>query len=209
MLKHYTFIVKSGLNLVVFYAAVKVDSSIIIEECKEVYPPREDSYLLLRAVDVKPRERVLEIGTGTGIIALHCAKIGAKVTATDINPHAVQCARKNAEVNGLEVEVLEGDLFAPIRDRYDVIIFNPPYLQGYGPKDWAGGKGGVETALRFLMDAKKHLNPHGRIYLVLSSESDISKFKENCRDWKIMHLLSEHVFFEEIYAFEIRWKEHR
>ena len=73
----------------------------------QVYQPEADTFLLLRAAqaEVKPGDRVLEIGTGSGFIASELARITG-VVATDINPHAVMCAR------GCGVEVVQSDLFS-------------------------------------------------------------------------------------------------
>ncbi len=73
----------------------------------QVYQPEADTFLLLRAAqaEVKPGDRVLEIGTGSGFIASELARITG-VVATDINPHAVRCAR------GRGVEVVRTDLFS-------------------------------------------------------------------------------------------------
>ena len=80
---------------------------------------------------------VLDLGTGSGVSAIFAARLAGRVVATDINPAAVRCARINALLNGVEdrVEVREGDLFAPVAgERFDVIIFNPPYYRGT-PRD--------------------------------------------------------------------------
>jgi len=94
----------------------------------EVYPPAEDTYLLLNVL--KPRGRVLEIGTGSGILAIAFAKKGHEVVATDINPKALQAARQNAKSNGVggKVDVIRADLLRGIRGPFDTVIFNPPYL---------------------------------------------------------------------------------
>ena len=89
----------------------------------QVYKPDADTYLLLDAAraEVKAGDRVLEIGTGSGLIAAELAKVTG-VVATDINPHAVLCARKRG------VDVVRSDLFCGIRSTFDLIVFNPPYL---------------------------------------------------------------------------------
>lgn len=93
-----------------------------------VYPPSDDSLLL--AESVQPRGRVLEIGTGSGVVAIHLAKQGHKVVATDINPEAIANARENSRLNGVEdrVEVVRTDLMDGIKGPFDTVVFNPPYL---------------------------------------------------------------------------------
>lgn len=136
-----------------------------------MYPPGEDSYLLLQAVEVNPGERFLEVGTGSGLVALHVARV-VRAVATDANPAAVRLARRNATSNGLTLEVLRCDLMSALRGPFDVIAFNPPYLAGSPTDDldraWLGGDAGSEVALRFLADLPRVLAPRGRAYVLLS-----------------------------------------
>ena len=148
-----------------------------------VYEPAEDSWLLcatLEKVTVRfpeLRGRVLELGTGGGIVALTLASLGATVTATDLNPYAVALARRNAREQSLAVEFLEGDLFAPAGDRkFDAIVCNPPYLPPGGDydDDWLalaveGGPTGGEFTQRLLKAAPCHIRPGGGVWLLLSS----------------------------------------
>ena len=123
-----------------------------------VYEPAEDSFLLAEAAlsIIKNSENILEVGCGSGII---CAVIknntSAKITGIDINPYAAECTRDNG------VEAIRGDLLDCIRGKFDIIIFNPPYL----PTDdserttgWInialdGGNNGRKIINRFLEDA--------------------------------------------------------
>src|SRR4051794_19346290 len=76
---------------------------------------------------------VVEIGTGTGIVALSAARHARSVTAIDISKAAVECATSNARANGLDdkVDVRLGDMFEPVRgEAFDVILCNPPYFRG-------------------------------------------------------------------------------
>jgi release factor glutamine methyltransferase len=95
-----------------------------------VYPPSEDSLLLAEALGETARGRVLEVGTGSGIIAIFLAQKGHEVVATDINPHAVTAATDNARRNGVEerVNVVRTDLMRGIKGPFDTVVFNPPYL---------------------------------------------------------------------------------
>lgn len=81
--------------------------------------------LARRAAELDP-ETALDVGTGTGFIAVHLAARGASCTATDINPAAVRCARRNAVRNGVEIETVRSDLFDTVTGTYDVITFHPP-----------------------------------------------------------------------------------
>jgi release factor glutamine methyltransferase len=79
--------------------------------------------------------RVLDMGTGSGIIALRCAARGATVTAADINPDAVATSKSNADRNGLVIRAVLSDLFDALKgESFDLIVINPPYY----PKDPVG-----------------------------------------------------------------------
>lgn len=71
---------------------------------------------------------ILELGCGTGLISTLCAKKGGVVTASDINPKAVENAELNAKNNGVEIKTIQSDLFDTIAEqRFDYILINPPY----------------------------------------------------------------------------------
>lgn len=148
----------------------------------QVYLPAEDSYLLLRAAlrEVGETDRVLEVGTGSGCVAAGLSGRAAVVVATDINPHAVECARARG------VAVVRTDLFAGLSGPFDLILFNPPYLPtGPGERidDWLeyaldGGPTGRATIERFIADAGRVLSPFGRILLLVSSLTDPGAVRE-------------------------------
>src|SRR5262245_9571670 len=72
----------------------------------------------------------LEVGCGSGVVALCAAKAGAEVTAVDINPEAVRCTLVNAATNHVRVDARVGDLFSCVAGlRFDVIAWNPPFLR--------------------------------------------------------------------------------
>ena len=187
---------------------MEFDPAIDIERHPEVYEPGEDSYLMLKQVEVTGGERLLEMGSGTGVISLHAAKAGAVVTAADINPHAVECTRGNAARNGLEMEVVLSDLFENIEGTFDTIVFNPPYLAGdssttsWAEKAWAGGEEGSEVATRFLGEAWKHIAPNGKVYMILSSLGGLRNVLRAAKDRYTAEMLEEeHMFFESMFAY--------
>jgi len=149
----------------------------------DVYEPAEDTFQLLEAVQVKPNDSVLELGTGCGVIALECTRQGCNVCCTDINPHAVALTRKNIKQNKHllqgSIKIRKGDLFSPIKphERFDVIIFNPPYLPTTEDEhvdtwfDYAtdGGPDGLRTTERFLSKLSQYLKNEGRAYFMFSS----------------------------------------
>jgi len=176
----------------------------------QVYEPAEDTFLLADHLQVERMCRVLEIGTGTGIIAIMAAKKARMVIATDINSHALECAVKNIITNkAYNVELRKGDLFEPVADeKFDLILFNTPYLptsDGETVDDeldaaWNGGADGRDVIDRFIHEVKDHLNPGGRLMLVQSSLSNIeqtlNKLAERGFDASV--IAREKCFFEEV-----------
>lgn len=144
----------------------------------QVYQPESDTCLLLEAAlaVVKPGDRVIEIGTGSGHIASHLPS-HARVIATDINPHAATCAREKG------LEVIRTDLFAGIRGVFNVILFNPPYLPTRPEErmdDWLeyaldGGESGREVIRRFAVQAGNCLAANGIILLLVSELTGIEE----------------------------------
>jgi release factor glutamine methyltransferase len=143
----------------------------------QVYSPEADTLLLLEAAraEAGPGDRVLEVGTGSGLIAAEIAKI-ASVVATDINPHAVIAACDAG------VEVVRTDLFTGIRGPFDLILFNPPYLPTQPEEridDWLeyaldGGENGRLVIERFARNVGDILAREGRILLLVSSLTGLS-----------------------------------
>lgn len=186
-----------------------MDVSIDVMESEDVYPPSEDTWLLLEAIDLEGATRFADVGTGTGIIALHAAK-GCRTVATDVNPYAVALCRRNADSLGLPLEVVQTDLLAGLRGTFDVIAFNPPYLPSgetslWIEKSWSGGLDGNEVILRFLEQVGDRLAYGGRVYLLLSSHNR----RALTRARQLFHarpLVRKPLFFEEIVAVELRSK---
>jgi len=163
------------------------DCVFLVDE--KVYEPAEDTFLLAENLKVKEKEVVLDMGTGCGILAVLAAKKAKKVVATDINPYAIKCAKKNAKMNGVEekIEFRLGDLFQPIRpnETFSLILFNAPYLpsepyeeRSWIGRAWAGGPSGRKVIDDFINNAPEFLTVDGRILIVQSSLSDIDKTLE-------------------------------
>lgn len=175
-----------------------------------VYIPAEDSYLLADNLEINKGQSVLEIGTGSGVVAMYASKLTDSITVTDINFDACQLAEKNFRENGIEnIEVLFGNLFEPVKDRkFDVILFNTPYLpteDGDVIEDtinyaFDGGLNGRKVIDMFLDDVGNHLNDGGIVQMIQSSlsgnEETLQKFDEMGFIAEIK--ASEHFFFEDI-----------
>lgn len=183
---------------------MEIDSSIKIEVYDGVYNPAEDSYLLIKAINAKKGEKALDMGCGCGIIALHLAKKGCKVLAVDINEKAIENTRKNAKINGLKIKCIKSDLFSNINEKFDLIVFNPPYLPTKNEDiAWNGGKEGIEIIRKFLREAHKYLKKEGRIYIVISSLSNIKAIKNEFSIYKFIEIMKENHFFEKLYAYKL------
>lgn len=118
----------------------------------------------------------LDLGCGSGIIGLCAARAGAAVIAVDINPAAVECTSRNAERAGLQVVAQVSDLFSEVPERFDIIAWNPPFYTGVPESvEDAAFFGGDRYSVieRFVMGAPEHLNRGGRIYLIVSSDTDV------------------------------------
>jgi release factor glutamine methyltransferase len=147
----------------------------------QVYQPEADTYLLFEEAlkEIRPGDRVLEVGTGSGYIAAGIIGLVKNseldtcslVMGTDINPHAVRCTREKG------VEVVRTNLFVGLRGPFDLIVFNPPYLPTRPEErveDWLehaldGGPDGRAVLSRFANEVGMVLAPGGRILLLISS----------------------------------------
>ena len=171
----------------------------------DVYPPSEDTYLLLRGITLRPGERFLEVGTGSGLVAIEAARIG-RVVATDVNPAAVRLARRNAAENGRRIEVVRCDLMSAVRGPFEVVAFDPPYLEGPLADTleaaWQGGREGSDVALRFLEDFPRVLGPSGRAYLLLSAGNREARSTAN-RCFRARIVASAPLFFERLDVLEL------
>jgi len=146
-----------------------------------VFQPPSDSYMLadqLRRERLGPGVSVLDLGTGSGHLAVVAALARADAVAVDVSRRAVLSARLNARLNGVRVTALRGDLFEPVAGRrFDVIVSNPPYLphpgeepprRGLARAIDAGPRGRVFLD-RICAQADQHLEPGGVLLLVHSS----------------------------------------
>lgn len=182
----------------------------IINTDDNVYVPAEDSYLLADNLEIKSGQSVLEIGTGSGIVAMYASRLTDRITVTDINFDACELARKNFEDNNIEnIEILFGNLFEPVENRkFDVILFNTPYLpteDGDVIDDtlnyaFDGGLNGRKVIDLFLDEVGNHLNDGGIVQLIQSSLSGNEETLEKLDRLGLIAEIkeSEHFFFEDI-----------
>jgi release factor glutamine methyltransferase len=129
---------------------------------------------------------VLDVGTGTGPVALAAAALGAVVTACDVNPRAVVLARENSLLNRFQIEVLESDLFTALSGRrFDLICFNLPFYARdpatFFEAAYNAGRN-LETIQRFAGGCSDHLTRNGRVIIL---------FSEDCGYARIVRLFTE------------------
>ena len=182
----------------------------IINTDDNVYVPAEDSYLLADNLEIKKGQSVLEIGTGSGIVAMYASRLTDDITVTDINFDACELARKNFAENGIEnIGILWGNLFEVVENRkFDVILFNTPYLPTEDDEvldntinyAFDGGLNGRKVIDLFLNEVGNHLNDGGIVQMIQSSLSGNDETLARLDEMGFIAEIaaSEHFFFEDI-----------
>ncbi len=155
---------------------------------KNVFWPFKDSLPLARNFTVRKGECVLDVGTGSGILAVLAAYKGAgRVVALDINTSAVKAAWENARRHGLSsiIEVRTSDMFDALKkeEKFDVILTNPPFRNkaARNVREAAQWDTGFSFHERFFSEIKKYLKPRSRIYMAQANYGDIAFMKRLAR----------------------------
>jgi release factor glutamine methyltransferase len=188
-----------------------------LEKDPNVYDPAEDTMLLVKNLDVRKNDRVLEIGVGSGYISLIASQKAESVLGIDINPHATRLAKINAKQNNVtNVEFITSDLFTAIRGKFNLIIMNPPYLpqsidDKHEPIDysWNSGDDGRLLTKRFVNEVEDYLSDNGRIQIIQSSLSKFDKtINALCKKgFKVEIQDEQRFFFEKIYLLLARLRK--
>jgi release factor glutamine methyltransferase len=170
-----------------------------------MYFPKEDSFFLSEIVSGylkknKLKEfKALDMGTGSAIQAETLSKFTEKknILCIDLDEEALNEAKRKG------FKALKSNLFSKIRDKFEIITFNPPYL----PEDkfdkeidTSGGKKGDETILKFLKQSKSRLNKSGKIFLLLSNLTPRKRINQEIKKikFKAEKLAEKSLFFEKL-----------
>jgi release factor glutamine methyltransferase len=176
-----------------------------------IYSPEEDSYLLEKVilenlpdlVKQNSKLKFLEVGVGSGIQLKAAEKAGVKkenIFGVDVNIDAV----KHCQNEGFHC--MKSNLFENVKEKFDVIVFNPPYLpEDENPEDeeskliTTGGKMGSEIPNEFLKQAKEHLKENGIIFLLISSLTKGIDWQ----DYKKELMAEKKLFFEKLEVYKL------
>lgn len=170
------------------------DQAFNIEVSKDVFPPSDWARKVMESLSIKKGDRIIDIGTGTGIIGIYAALLGGDVYATDISPEAIKQAKKNASLNGVSLKCSVGEFFAGFEAPFDIIVVNLP--QEIVPGDYPinkkllstvkGGKKGNEILLKFLRQAPKYMHAQSKIITPVCSLSFyLETFKYLSQSYKV------------------------
>ena len=162
-----------------------------IEINEHVFPPSPHGSFFAENINVNEGESVIDIGSGSGILAIIAAKMGGKVVATDTDKHAVELTAKNAEKNGVNIDARQCEYFGDFNRKFDVVIANLPqeiipddYREAIGDALAAtldGGPEGNQSVLEFLDCLKEHIHEKTRIYLIVYSATFFHKTLQKIR----------------------------
>lgn len=149
---------------------------------REVMPPAWMSKLLGKSVleEVRETDRVLDMGTGSGINAILAASRSSSVVAADVNPYSVETGERNARLNNVSsrIKFVESDLFERVRGKFDLIIFDPPF-RWFAPRDLrerAVADENFRSMTAFFSEVKDYLRESGRILVFYGDTGDLSYF---------------------------------
>ncbi|EJG87668.1 peptide chain release factor N(5)-glutamine methyltransferase [Streptococcus infantis] len=184
-----------------FGMQLKVDERVLIPR-----PETEELVELILAENLKDNLKVLDIGTGSGAIALVLAKNRPdwSVTAADISQDALELATENANVQNLNLSFIKSDCFSKISSKYDIIVSNPPYISREDQEEVGlnvlhsephlalfADEDGLAIYRRIAEDSKDYLNDGGKIYLEIGykqGQSVPALFMENLPEKRVRTL---------------------
>ena len=179
----------------------------------DIYDPREDSLLVLKQIKFHSHGKVLDVGTGTGLLAFEAARSAETVIGIDVNEDALAFARAQQKRLKLKnITFIPSDLFAYFKDhpmKFDLIIFNPPYLplDKEEPEEsrlaTTGGEKGYEILEKFFAEAQNYLMHTGKILVLFSTLTGKDKVHDIMEEhgFTFQKLDEEELFGETIFVY--------
>lgn len=170
-----------------------------LEVNSKVFPPPRNNPITAKFIKVYKDESVIDIGTGSGILAIVASKLGGIVSATDNDENAIELSKKNAMRNNVKIDFVTGEYFASFKKRFDVIIANisqtilfPEYnTKSNLSKFVGGGEDGNTHIIEVLKIAKNHMTSKSRLYVNIFSISDYQKTFEQMNKIYTVKILSK------------------
>lgn len=157
-----------------------------------VFPPSPASdYSDAVLAEVRPKDRVLDMGTGSGIQALLAATVSSEVLGVDRDPAAVAAAEANAQRNSLEerARFRVSDVFRAVSGQFDLLVFDPPF-RWFRPRDQIDATMTDEnyrTLTRFMRQVRDHLAPGGRLLLNFGTSADLAYLYQLLEEQGLQH----------------------
>ena len=150
-----------------YLATDRADRNLAINQVMYLW---SESYILGGLVKRSPRRRAVDLGTGSGVHALLASDHAQRVVAVDVNPRALDFARFNAALNGIEnVELVRSDLLTAVEGTFDLLVANPPYAPDAaaraGDNFWSGGLDGTDLLRRIVEALPDRLDADGVCHL--------------------------------------------
>jgi|SRR5215831_4225996 len=173
------------------------------------------THLLLKQIKGLPlkNKMFLEPGAGSGLLSIYAAKQGAIVTATDINPLAVECLKQNASQNHVEIDVIASDLFDRVpSQKFDVIIINPPYYKktpaSFAEYAWNCGENG-EYFQKLFYRLHDYVHMQTKTLMILCDGCDIAMVRSiaNQNGFVMKTIYAKQNMIENNYIFSIEEKK--